>query len=197
LHHLGGTFAYTIFKGVEVGSTVKWLKGQASLGNSALILAGDALEEGLDRRGPSDGAFDLDVGVSAEFGPIRLGLTAKNLTEPKFAGNDGFEIQLKRRFRAGVAALLADGLTLAFDVDLDTADPLVGQRRMFAVGGEGHLGNSVAIRSGIRWSRDGEARPIGAVGGSVRIRRNFWLDTYATYSKYDNRGWGIALRAGS
>ena len=197
LHHLGGTFAYTVAKGVEIGTTVKWLKGQASLGNSALISNGDALNEGLDRRGPSDGAFDLDVGVSAEFGPIRLGMTAKNLTEPRFAGNDGFEIQLKRRYRMGVAALLATGLTLAFDMDLDTADPQVGQRRMFAVGGEGRLGKSVEIRSGIRWSRDGDAQPIGAVGGSVRIRGNFWIDSYATYSKYDNRGWGIALRAGS
>ena len=93
--------------------------------------------------------------------------------------------------------LPTDGLTLAFDMDLDTADPLVGLRRMMAVGGEVRLGSSLALRSGVRWSRDGERRPIAALGASLKVRKGFWLDGYATYGRTDDRGWGIALRAGS
>jgi hypothetical protein len=97
----------------------------------------------------------------------------------------------------GVAVLPADGLTLAFDVDLDTADPLVGLRRMMALGGEFRLGSSFALRSGVRWSRDGERRPITALGASLKIRKGLWLDGYANYSRMDDRGYGVALRAGS
>jgi hypothetical protein len=195
VHHLGATFAQTIVKGLVVGTTVKYLSGQSSIDVSSAYSGGEVLKEGLDRRVDGDGAFDLDVGVMGEVGPIRAGLTMKNLLEPTFVGDGGFETQLKRRFRLGVAALLAAGLTLAFDVDLDTEDPLV--RRNYAVGGEVHLGSSVALRSGVRWSRDGDKRPIASLGGSLRIRTGFWLDGYAIYSRYDDRGWGIAMRIGS
>jgi hypothetical protein len=90
-----------------------------------------------------------------------------------------------------------NGLTLAFDMDLDTADPLVGLRRMMALGGEARLGSRVTLRSGVRWSRDGERRPIAALGTSLKVGKGFWLDGYANYSRSDDRGFGIALRAGT
>jgi hypothetical protein len=197
VHHLGFTILQTLVKGLVVGTTAKYLSGQATIGETSGLTNGDALKEAMDRRVDSDGAFDLDVGVMGEMGPVRLGLTMKNLLEPTFTGDAGFAIQLKRRVRAGVAVLPTNGVTLAFDIDLDTADPLV--RRMMALGGEFRLGSSFALRGGARWSRDGERLPIAALGASLRIRKGYWLDGYATYSRgsSDDRGFGVAFRAGS
>jgi len=197
VHHVGVTIVQSLVEGIVVGTTVKYLRGQATTGEVTPVTAGAALDSGMDRGGTSDGAFDLDVGVAAEFGPVRAGLTVKNLRQPTFVGIAGFAIQLKRRVRMGVAVLPADGLTLAFDVDLDTADPLVGLRRMMAFGGEIRLGSSFDLRGGVRWSRDGAKRPIAALGASLRIRTGLWLDGYANYSRMDDRGFGVALRAGS
>ena len=197
VHHVGFTILQALARGLVVGTTVKYLHGQATTGDSSSLLAGDALDEGISRRGPSHGAFDLDFGVMGTMGPVRAGLTVKNLLQPKFAGVADFAIQLKRRVRLGIAVLPTDGLTLALDVDLDTADPLVGLRRMMALGGEIRLGSSVALRSGVRWSRDGDRRLIAALGASIKVHRGLWLDGYSTYSRSDDRGFGVALRAGS
>lgn len=197
VHHLGATVVQSLVKGLTVGATVKYLRGQATTGETIGFLTGEALQEGLNRKVKSDGAFDLDLGIQGELGPFRAGLTIKNVRQPTFTGDAGFAIQLKRRTRLGLALLPTDGLTLAFDVDLDTADPLVGLRRMMALGGEVRLGSSLALRSGVRWSRDGERRPLGALGTSLRLRQGLWLDGYATYSRFEDRGFGVAIRAGS
>lgn len=197
VHHLGGTVNWPLFQGLTIGATAKYLRGQAAIGDSLQPTADAALNEGLRFGGPKDSKFDVDAGVLGVYGPIRAGITFKNLLQPTFVGDAGFAIQLKRLARFGVALAPTDGLTLAFDMDLDTADPLVGQRRMMAFGGETRLGSSFALRGGVRWSREGEWRPIYAAGASLRIYKGSWLDGYATYSRSDDRGFGIALRAGS
>ena len=197
VHVFAGTIAQTLVKGLVVGATGKYLRGQVISGETAGTTNGDALEEGIKRNTDSDGAFDLDVGVMATIGWFHAGFTAKNLAQPTFVGDAGFATQLKRRYRLGLAALPADGLTLAFDVDLDTADPLVGLRRMMAVGVEKSLGSSLTLRGGARWSRDGDKRAIPSIGASLKIRKGMWLDGYTTYSRNDDRGFGVAFRAGS
>ena len=197
VQHVGFTVLQTLVPGLVAGATVKYLRGQATTGETTAALNGAALDEAMGRTIRSDGALDLDIGFLADLGRVRAGLTLKNLRQPTFVGEAGFAIQLKRRARLGLSVRPMDGLTLAFDVDLDTADPLVGLRRMMALGGEARLGSRTALRSGVRWSRDGERRPIGAFGASLQLRRGFWLDGYATYSRQDDRGFGIALRAGS
>jgi len=197
VHHVGFTVLHTLFEGFTAGATLKYLRGQAASAETTGLSNEDALGEALDRGGPTDGAFDIDIGLIGDLGPVRIGYTLKNALQPSFAGVAGTAIQLKRRSRLGISVLALDGVTLAFDVDLDTADPLVGLRRMLALGGEARLGSRMALRSGVRWSRDGERRPIGALGVSLQVRKGFWLDGYATYSRFDDRGIGIALRAGS
>jgi hypothetical protein len=197
VHHLGATVVQTLLKGLTVGATVKYLRGQATTGETSGFLTGEALDEGMARDAKSHGAFDLDLGIQGVLGPVRAGLTIKNVRQPTFTGDAGFAIQLKRHTRLGLALLPTDGLTLAFDMDLDTADPLVGLRRMMALGGEVRLGSSMALRSGVSWSRDGERRPIGALGVSLKLRQGLWLDGYSTYSRFGDRGFGIAMRAGS
>jgi hypothetical protein len=197
IHHIGGSLSWPLFQGLTVGATAKYLRGQAAIGESLAVTADDAVNAAKNFDGPSHGKFDIDAGVMGVFGPIRAGVTFKNLLEPTFVGDAGFAIQLKRLIRIGVGVVPTDGLTLAFDMDLDTADPLVGHRRMMALGGETRLGSSFALRGGVRWARDGEWRPITAVGASFRIFKGSWLDSYATYSRSDDRGFGFALRAGS
>jgi len=197
VHLFAGSVAQTVVKGLVVGATAKYLRGQVISGETVGMTNGDALAEGMKRNTDSDGAFDLDAGVMATIGWFRAGFTAKNLMQPTFVGDAGFASQLKRRYRLGLAALPTDGLTLAFDVDLDTADPLVGLRRMMAVGAETRLGSSLELRGGVRWGRDGEKRPISAIGASLKIRKGMWLDGYATYSRHDDQGFGVAFRAGS
>jgi len=197
VHLFAGSVVQTLVKGLVVGGTVKYLRGQVISAETAGFTNGDALDEATKRKTDSDGAFDLDLGVMATIGWFRAGFTAKNLVQPTFVGDAGFETQLKRRYRLGIAAMPTDGLTLAFDVDLDTADPLVGLRRMMAAGVETRLGSSLELRGGVRWGRDGEKRPISSIGASLKIRKSMWLDGYTTYSRYDDRGWGVAFRAGS
>jgi len=197
VHMFAGTIVQTLVKGLVIGATAKYLRGQATSETTLGLSNGDSLDEGIKRKTGSDGAFDLDAGVMATIGWFRAGFTAKNLAQPTFTGDSGYEIQLKRRYRLGIAALPTDGLTLAFDVDLDTADPLVGLRRMMAVGAETRLGSSLKLRGGVRWNRDGERIPITAVGASLNIRKGMWLDGYTTYSRNGDQGFGVAFRAGS
>jgi hypothetical protein len=197
VHHLGATYSQSLLPGLVIGATGKYLKGTPTIGESTAPTARDAFNEALGWSGSSSSKFDLDVGVLGSYGPVRAGVTFKNLLEPTFTGDNGLAFQLRRLIRVGIAVLPTDGLTLAFDMDLDTADPLVGLRRMMALGGEFSLGSSVALRGGLRWSRDGDWQPIWAAGASIRIYTGSWIDGYATYSRENDRGFGIALRAGS
>jgi hypothetical protein len=158
---------------------------------------GDAFDELEDARGRSSGTVDLDVGLHAELPRLRAGVTFKNLRQPRFHTTAETAIVVKRRARLGVAFVPRDGLTFALDVDLDTADPLVGLRRVIALGGESRLGPRLFVRGGVRWQRDADRRPVGALGASVLLRSGFWLDGYVTpQPRQDGQGFGIALRVG-
>ena len=194
---LGVTLVQTIVPGLIAGSTLKFVRGKATSGPVSGATSGEALQQALDRSGDSHNAFDMDVGLMADLTYVRVGLTVKNLLQPTFRGVEGLEMRLKRRTRMGVAVLPASGVTLAIDLDLDTADPQGGLRRMIALGGETRLGARAAVRGGVRWTRDGPRQTIGAVGASMGLGRGMWLDGYYSYSRAgEDRGFGFALRAG-
>lgn len=199
VHHLGGTVSWSLLPGLVVGGTVKYLRGQPSIGASTASTAKGALDDALSRGGgTSSSKVDIDAGILGSWGPIRAGASFKNLLQPTFTGDHGFAMRLQRLIRIGVAVLPTDGLTLAFDMDLDTADPLVGLRRTVALGGETRLGVRVTLRAGVRWERGEAGRPIGALGGSVSIRPGLWLDGFVTRGRAgEHQGFGFALRAGS
>jgi hypothetical protein len=88
------------------------------------------------------------------------------------------------------------GLTLAIDVDLDTADPLVGHRQVIALGGETRPSARVAVRGGVRWQPSGEHQPVGSLGGSLCFRQGLWIDGYVALGRSHDQGFGIALRGG-
>src|SRR5262245_4153977 len=134
--YMGVTVLQTLLENVVVGSTLKWVRGRTE---RALAVGGtveEALDHGSDLEGEKDDDFDLDLGIMGNFHPLRVGLTVRNMLEPKFGHVAENEITLKRRARLGLALLPATGLTLAIDFDLDTADLESGPSRIIAFGGE-------------------------------------------------------------
>ena len=195
---LGFTVLQSLGEFVVVGATPKFVRGTAAIAPITGSSAGDALDAIERAPANSSGTFDIDLGVIAGSDRWRAALALKNLRRPTFDTIGGKPLVLERRARLGFAAFPRDGLTLAIDVDLDTADPLVGLRRTIALGGETRLGVHLFLRAGLRWEREQAGRPIGALGGSVSIRRGFWLDGYFTRGHSgEHQGFGFALRAGS
>ena len=195
---LGFTVLQSFGDFVVVGATPKFVRGTAAIAPITGSTAEDALDAIKQAPANSSGTFDLDLGVIAGSDRWRAAVAFKNLTRPTFDTISGKSIALERRARLGLAAFPRDGLTLAIDVDLDTADPLVGLRRTIALGGETRLGVHLFLRGGLRWEREEAGRPIGALGGSVSIRPGFWLDGYFTRGHSgEHQGFGFALRAGS
>lgn len=183
---------------VVIGSTLKYVRGTAVSEPVSATSARSALDQALNSAGRTSNKFDFDVGLILATGRVRAGVTLKNLQRPGFATIGEKTIRLERRVRFGLAAFPRDGLTLAIDVDLDTADPLVGLRRTIALGAEKRLGQRIALRGGLRFERGSDARPVGALGGSIRLRQSLWLDGYVAHGHAaGDRGLGIGLRVGS
>ena len=195
--YLGVTVLQTLVENVVIGSTLKWVRGRT---DRALAVGGtveEALDHGSDLEGDKDDDFDLDLGLMANLNPLRIGLTVRNMLEPKFGHVAENEITLKRRARLGVAYVAPAGLTLAMDFDLDTADLENGPSRIIAFGGEARLGPRMAVRSGLRWSTTGAHHMVGAVGGSFMIRPRLWIDGHFSQGGADElRAFSLAMRAG-
>jgi hypothetical protein len=196
---VGATLVQTLLQGVVVGSTARYMRGKVLSGPIDGQTARAALNAAAKLDGPSTGRFDFDLGLMADFGKARLGLSVRNLREPSFGGNAETSITLRRHSRVGLAVLPTTGLTLAIDLDLDTVDLRDGPRRILAIGGEDRFGHRWAVRSGVRWNLEGTKRTTAAVGASLALRQGFWLDMQYTQGHHldGDRGFGVALRAGS
>jgi F plasmid transfer operon, TraF, protein len=143
----------------------------------------------------------LDVGVMTTFGPVRVGVTVRDLTQPSF-GSGATAFTLDRTARAGVA--LSSGrrgvigsATLAFDADLQTThDPAFGDERRIAVGAEAwSQGNRVGLRGGISSNRAADQGTQVSGGLSFSIRSGSFVDAYVSGGGEDVRhGWGLDLR---
>jgi hypothetical protein len=194
---ISGTVLQTVAPGIVIGATIKYLRGTPVMVELAGDSAREVLETALSLDGTGRGAVDLDFGVMADAGRFRAGLTVRNVSRPRFVVDTETAIRLPRRVRVGMAAFPADGVTLALDIDLDTADPLVGLRRAVALGAESLVGRRLQVRAGLRWNREEARARTGAVGASVALRRGLWLDGYVIRGGRDEgRGFGFALRAG-
>jgi hypothetical protein len=197
LTQVGGTVLQSLVEGIVVGATLKYVRGSAGSGTAVGATVNDVFESSGESPHQSTNAFDLDLGLMADFRRVRVGAVVRNVREPAFETPAGVPISLKRQARLGLAVLPTAGLTLALDVDLDRVDLRDGLRRMIALGGEDRLGERVAVRAGVRWSLEGERRPVGAAGVSVAIRPRWWVDAHVTAGGDGvDRGFGVALRAG-
>jgi hypothetical protein len=175
---LGATLLQTLLPGVHVGTTVKYVRG--SVGDD-----------------DSEGAFDLDVGVLAVAGPVRLGVAGRNLREPEFGGG---RYVVPRQVRVGAAfdaaALPGIPLTVAVDADVRTYDAGSGERRVVAIGAEQWLlRRRVGIRGGARFNTRGAEEKAVTAGVSVAPRAGVYVDAFVVGGRdADDRGWGVGAR---
>jgi hypothetical protein len=193
----GATILQSVGEGVVLGATLKFVRGTVAQGLPVNSTAGEALDNGRDIDGHATNTFDFDIGLMVNLGRARVGLTSRNLREPTLRDLAGNETRLRRQTRAGLAVLPADGVTLAIDLELDTAAVRGDLRRLLAVGGEARVGARVMVRAGVHWDLEGTRQLTGAAGASVAIRPDVWVEGFATRSgAAGERGFGIGLRAG-
>lgn len=169
IHEAGVTVLQSLTGSIVVGGTLKYLRAGAN-------------------------AFDADVAVMAVSGPVKAGLTIRNVFSPKFDAEDGTALELPLLARAGVSYLAAPALTLSLDVDLKSVDLPADRRRMLAAGGEYRL-SGFAVRAGARFDTIGPVNSLGTVGGSYAVRNGIWVDVWAAAgSRAADRGWGLGGR---
>ena len=135
-------------------------------------------------------------------GPLRVGLTVRNLREPSFAasGSDG-ELTLERQARLGASYAVSSDWMTAADFDLTRSSDAFGERRDLAFGIEGRLARRAFVRSGIRVNTldddgmDDFRRTAYSVGGSYAVRGSVFVDGhYTTGGDRTGREWGVAAR---
>jgi hypothetical protein len=205
LHDLGVTLLRSVFTGVHVGTTLKFLRGRVEhttgdLGSTpeALLDLGDDASGGR-----SEWQFDADVGVLAVVGPWRVGAVVRNLRAAEFGGEVGGDgIRLPRQGRVGVAF---DGAAwhgsdaawvVSADVDVASYATGTGDRRAIAAGAERWLfGRRIGVRGGGRFNQVGHKERSATGGVSVAIRSGIYVDAHGVAGGADDeRGWGVAGR---
>jgi len=141
----------------------------------------------------------LDIGAMAVTGPVRLGVSARNIREPTL-GDGVNALTLKRQVRVGAAVSTSANpklaATLAFDADILEVPSATGNERRLAGGGEVWFwSHVVGVRGGLSTSTLGDARTSGAFGGSVMVHRGLFVEGELTRgSDMTRRGWGLAFR---
>ena len=151
----------------------------------------------------SDTKGGLDVGTMAAFGPLRLGVTVRDVTSGTYE-SDTATFELEPRARAGVAWFVPsggriDGLTVAFDADLNKA-PINGRdERNVAAGAEAWmLGRRLGLRGGAGAAISDDPAgggAFGALGISVSPIRRVYLGGAITRGPDAARNrWGFDLR---
>src|SRR5688572_25536939 len=160
--HVGGTFVQSIGDLLDVGTTVKLIRGIAA---AAVVPGNDreGLLDDVDLIGHGSNKVDLDIGVMvvASFG--RAGLTVRNVTEPSFETGSADELLLQRQARAGGSLLLLPNWKLAADVDLLETDGPFGDVREVSLGSEGQVTRRLAARVGVRFNTAGD------IGGAPAV----------------------------
>jgi hypothetical protein len=197
---VGATILQTLMPGVHVGSTLKYVRGTVRTGvGDASSSTRDLVDEGEELEGgKGEGRFDLDVGVLATAGGLRLGAVVRNLRESEFG--DG-ALRLPRQVRLGAAfdierAGFGVPLVVAVDADAVSYETARGRRGVFAVGAEQWLlTRRLGIRAGARINRVGAKEKSATAGLSVAVRAGTYLEAhYVRGGSPEERGWGAAAR---
>jgi F plasmid transfer operon, TraF, protein len=205
---LGVTLARTLSPGVHTGTTLKYIRGTLRHGREdSLASPTDLLALGDDyASGDAQGRFDLDVGLLAVAGSIRLGAVVKNVREPEFEAPGltpdapPTRLMMPRQMRIGVAFDPANAtgvpLTVAFDADIRTYATSSGERRMVALGVEHwFFTRRVGVRAGGRKNTRGEGEMGATAGLTIALRGGLYLDGHLVRSRnVDEQGWGLAAR---
>jgi hypothetical protein len=205
LHDLGVTLLTSVFTGVHVGTTLKFLHGRVEHTTGGFHLASGALLDLADDASGerSQWQFDADVGALAVTGPFRVGAVVRNLRAAEFDDGAGLvSIRLPRQARVGVAydsALRrtnAGAWVVSADVDVVSYTTGAGDRRVIAAGAERWLfGERLGIRGGGRFNQVGEKERSATAGVSAAIRPGMLVESHLVVGGADDeRGWGVGAR---
>ena len=186
---VGVTLLHSVFTGVHVGTTLKFLRGRVEHTTSGF-------------GSTPEGQFDADLGVLAVAGPWRVGGVVRNLRAAEFDAAGGEGVRLPRQARVGVAF---DGgasrgsmaaWTVSADVDVATYAAGTGDRRVIAAGAERWLfGKRIGVRGGGRFNQVGHKERSATGGVSAAIRPGMFVEAHAVGGGSDDeRGWGVAAR---
>ena len=179
LQQVGATVGQSVGDHLVIGATIKLMRG--------------------DLEGTAGTRGDVDVGVVAAFGGVRIGVATKNVTRPSFeAGAD--RVEVPRQARAGIAVSsppsAAVPATVEVDADLTRTPTPFGEARHLAAGGEAWLlRRRLGVRAGVSANTVGLARPSGSAGVSLALRPGFYIEAQGT--RGDDQalsGWGISLK---
>jgi hypothetical protein len=195
-HHAGATVVQSVAQGVAIGSTLKLVRGVAAIEGFPGAVAEDLLDE-RDLIGEATNRFDMDAGILATGGVLRVGLTVRNLFEPEFESHGGGELRLERQARAGVSLMLTDRWIAAADFDLTKTAGAFGETRNVAIGAEGRIARRAFARAGVRFNTAGDSdrEPAASFGGSYAVMGSLLVDAQVTTgSDRALRGWGVAGR---
>jgi F plasmid transfer operon, TraF, protein len=197
----GLTVVQSLLPGVNAGATLKYERGTVRVGtddgsrsDSDLLDAGEELEGGN-----ASNQFDLDAGVMAVAGPVRLGAVMRNIREPNF-GTDGTPFVLPRQARIGAAidTEQVGGPPFIFSIDADvmTYATGTGDRRVVALGAEQWFWTKrVGVRGGARFNTVGAKERAATAGASIAVRNGLYLEGYVVHGGSEaERGWGLGTR---
>jgi hypothetical protein len=198
----GVTLAQSVGDFVVVGATVRVVRGSVGTAPASSAAPGPGMDAAAEADGQARTTGDVDVGILARTGRVRLGFAARNLAAPTFHGADGRPWRVSRLARVGVA-IVADAdragrqvWTLAVDADLAEDVTPFGRRRQFAAGAERWLTHRIGIRGGLGASTSDGARPTASVGGSVAVSSGVFVEGQATAgSDRAAKGWGVSVHA--
>lgn len=204
--HTGLTLVQSLIQGVAVGTTLKAVRGRA--GSTLVDVA--TVEEALDSDGDevfgdSGTAFDLDIGLMASGGGLKVGLTLRNVLEPGFQRpGAGEELTLERQARAGMSYAFHPNWLAAADFDLLRSRDAFGERRDIAFGVEGRIIPRAYVRSGISFNTvdtpgvprvEDERGAAYSIGGSYAAKAAVFIDGHFTAGKErTGRRWSVAAR---
>lgn len=196
LSQFGTTVGRSLGDYLVVGSTVKLVRAgavSASASSSSPLDDADALDVSVQTRA------DLDVGVMANLGHLRLGLAVRNVTEPSFGDVAADILTLKRQARIGLAVLSVPhgalrGLIVAADADLTTTETAMGDVRHLASGVEGWLARGrLGLRAGVSANTVGARRPAVSGGVSVALTPAIHLNASRTMGRDESvTGWSTS-----
>jgi hypothetical protein len=196
LNQIGVSVGQSLGEHLVLASTLKVLNA----GVDSRVQATGSLDEatGIDPSGEWRAA--LDVGAMATFGPARIGLMVRNVTEPGFgSGADATTLQRSARLGAAVSSGPHRGIasaTVAVDGDLTTASSPLGDERRLAAGGEVWTATrTFGFRGGVNVSTIGQARTTVSGGMSAALKTGLYLDgELSGGADVGRKGLGVALR---
>jgi len=194
---LGLTVVQSILPGIHAGATLKYVRGTLRSGvDDAARPVGDLLDSGDDLTGGhTESHFDLDAGVIAVAGPLRLGAVMRNVTAPQFA-DGAFSVPRQARVGAALDFGKSSPLTVAVDADVKRYATGAGDRRVIAGGIEQWLfAKRLGVRAGARANRVGAKERTATAGVSIALHNGLYVEgEIARGGSVAERGWSIDTR---